>query len=219
MPPRCIQAAQIFREREEVMGHTIERFQFIFLVAGIGFFVLAFVVSGIVTVSAVSHLPYTSLDEIAKDVSPYFAALARQYPEQFNKYYPGGPTSENYREALNVGRNSYIGEACWHCHSQQVRPVANEDVRFGPVSTAAEQRHELMMPQLMGTRRVGPDLSRESGLRSNDWHVAHFYKPQAVVPTSVMPSYPWFFDGQQPNKRGIAIVTYMQWLGSNVKKQ
>ncbi len=184
------------------MEHQIERFQFIFLVAEVGFFVLAFFVSGVVTVNAVSDVPYTSLDEIAKEVSPYFIALARQYPEP-----------------LNVGRNVYIGEACWHCHTQQVRPVANENVRFGPVSTAAEQRHELMMPQLMGTRRVGPDLSRESGFRSNDWHVAHFYNPRSVSPTSVMPSYTWFFDGCKPNKKGLAMITYMQWLGSNVEQQ
>jgi hypothetical protein len=198
---------------------TIEKFQFIFLVAGVGFFVLAFIVSGVVTVQAVSDVPYTTLDEISQDVSPYFTALAQQYPEQFDKYYPGGPTPENYREALNLGRNTYIAEACWHCHSQQVRPVANEDVRFGPVSTYQEQQHELMKPQLMGTRRVGPDLSRESGFRSNDWHVAHFYNPRSVAPTSVMPSYTWFFDGDQPNKKGLAMITYMQWLGSNVEQQ
>ena len=201
------------------MEKIVEKFQFIFLVAGVGFFVLAFFVSGIVTVNAVSDLPYTSLDEISQDVSPYFTALARQYPDQFEKYYPGGPTSENYREALNLGRNVYIGEACWHCHTQQVRPVANEDVRFGPVSTAAEQQNELMMPQLMGTRRVGPDLSRESGFRSNDWHVAHFFNPRAVSPVSVMPRYTWFYDGRVPNKKGLAIITYMQWLGSNVEQQ
>ena len=200
------------------MEKIVEKFQFIFLVAGIGFFVLAFIVSGVVTVNAISDLPYTSLDDISQEVSPYFDALSKQYPEQFERYYPGGPTPANYREALNVGRNSYIGEGCWHCHTQQVRPVANEDIRFGPVSTAAEQQHELMMPQLMGTRRVGPDLSRESGFRSNDWHVAHFYYPPAVVPTSVMPGYPWFFDDKVPNKRGIAIITYMQWLGSNVEQ-
>jgi hypothetical protein len=199
------------------MEKTIEKFQFIFMVAGIGFFVLAFIVSGVVTVNALSDLPYTSLDEISQDVSPYFVALSKQYPGQFEKYYPGGPTPENYRKALNLGRNVYIGEACWHCHSQQVRPVANEDVRFGPVSTAAEQQHELMLPQLMGTRRVGPDLARESGLRSNDWHAAHFYEPRSVSPTSVMPSYKWFYDGLEPNERGIAIITYVQWLGSNVE--
>jgi cytochrome c oxidase cbb3-type subunit 2 len=201
------------------MEKTIEKFQFIFLVAGVGFFVLAFIVSGVVTVQAVSDVPFTTLDEISQDVSPYFIALSQQYPEQFEKYYPGGPTSDNYKEALNLGRNAYISEACWHCHSQQVRPVANEDVRFGSVSTYQEQQNELMKPQLMGTRRVGPDLSRESGFRSNDWHVAHFYNPQSVVPTSVMPRYTWFFDGTQPNKKGLAMITYMQWLGSNVEQQ
>ncbi len=202
------------------MGRTIEKFHFIFLVAGIGFFVFSFIVSGLVTVNAVSGLPYTNIDTIAKNVSPYFVALSNQYPEQFQKYYPGGPTSENYKEALLLARNTYIGEACWHCHSQQVRPVSNESVRFGPVSTAAEQQNELMKPQLMGTRRVGPDLAREgSGFRSNDWHVAHFYNPQAVVPTSVMPRYTWFFDGDKPNKKGLAMIAYMQWLGSNVGKQ
>ncbi|GAB4410069.1 MAG: hypothetical protein Fur0044_03720 [Anaerolineae bacterium] len=200
------------------MEKTIEKFQFIFLVAGIGFFVLAFIVSGVVTVNALSNLPYTTLDEMSQDVGPYFVALSTQYPQQFEKYYPGGPTPENYREALKLARDTYIGEACWHCHSQQVRPVANEDVRFGPVSTAAEQQHELMMPQLMGTRRVGPDLSREGGYRSNDWHVAHFYNPRSVAPTSVMPSYSWFFDGQQPNKKGLAMIAYMQWLGTNVER-
>lgn len=200
------------------MEKTIEKFQFIFLVAGIGFFVLAFVVSGVVTVNALANLPYTTLDQISQDVSPYFVALSKQYPAQFDKYFPGGPTPENYREALMLGRNTYIGEACWHCHSQQVRPVANEDVRFGPVSTAAEQQHELMMPQLMGTRRVGPDLAREGGFRSNDWHVAHFYNPRSVAPTSVMPSYTWFFDGQQPNKKGLAMIAYIQWLGTNVQR-
>jgi hypothetical protein len=200
------------------MEKTIERFHFIFLVAGVGFFALAFVVSGVLTVNALSDLPYQSLDDISQNVSPYFVALSKQYPEQFEKYYPGGPTPENYKAALDLGRDTYIGEACWHCHSQQIRPVANESTRFGPVSTAAEQQHALMLPQLMGTRRVGPDLSREGGLRSNDWHVAHFYNPRYVSPTSVMPSYTWFFDGTAPNQKGIAMIAYIQWLGSNVEK-
>lgn len=200
------------------MEKTIEKFQFVFLVAGIGFFALAFIVSGVVTVNALANLPYQTLDDMSQDVSPYFVALSKQYPEQFDKYYPGGPTPENYKEALKLGRNTYIAEACWHCHSQQVRPVANEDVRFGPVSTAAEQQNELMMPQLMGTRRVGPDLSREGGFRSNDWHAAHFFNPRYVAPTSVMPSYTWFFDGQEPNKKGLAMITYMQWLGSTMER-
>ncbi len=68
---------------------------------------------------------------------------------------------------------------------------------------------------LFGTRRVGPDLSREAARRSNDWHIAHFFKPRAVAPLSVMPEYTWFFDANGvPNRDGMALITYMQWLGS-----
>ena len=74
------------------------------------------------------------------------------------------------------------------------------------------------LPHLFGTRRVGPDLIRESGVHSNDWHVAHFYDPRNVAPYSVMPSYPWFFDeDKRPNERGLALIAYVQWLGSWVQ--
>ena len=139
--------------------------------------------------------------------------LARRYPDQFKKYY-GEPNVESFRKALRLGRDVYIAEACWHCHSQFVRPVSNEDVRFGKVSYSGEYMNELFLPHLFGTRRVGPDLIREAGRHGNDWHVAHFFDPAIVVPTTVMPRYSWFFDGEQPNERGIAIVAYVQWLGS-----
>jgi cytochrome c oxidase cbb3-type subunit 2 len=100
-----------------------------------------------------------------------------------------------------------------------VRPVSKEDLRFGPVSTPAEYQNMMNLPHLFGTRRVGPDLIRESGKHSNDWHVAHFYDPRSVAPYSVMPSYPWFYDEQRrPNARGLALVDYVQWLGSWVSE-
>ena len=69
---------------------------------------------------------------------------------------------------------------------------------------------------MFGTRRVGPDLSREGGRHGNDWHAVHFYRPKDLVPESPMPEYPWLFDGapDKPNKRGLALITYIQWLGS-----
>ena len=69
---------------------------------------------------------------------------------------------------------------------------------------------------MWGTRRVGPDLSREGGRRGNDWHAVHFFDPPSVSPDSPMPKYEWFFDGSpdKPNRRGLAIITYVQWLGS-----
>lgn len=69
---------------------------------------------------------------------------------------------------------------------------------------------------MFGTRRVGPDLTRAGGRRSNDWHAAHFFRPRDTSPLSVMPDFPWFFDGDPgwPNDRGFAIILYVQWLGS-----
>ena len=103
------------------------------------------------------------------------------------------PDGAVHLEALRQGRDAYVAEACWHCHSQYVRPLPEELVRYGPVSTAQEYSHALQLPQLFGTRRVGPDLIREAGRRSDDWHYAHLWKPKATVPESVMPSYRWWF--------------------------
>jgi hypothetical protein len=123
---------------------------------------------------------------------------------------------DKIEEALRLGRQVYIGEGCWHCHSQFIRPVSNESQRWGPVSTPEEYQNELQRPVMFGTRRVGPDLSREGGRRANDWHAVHFFRPKTVSSDSPMPNYPWFFDGapDKPNRRGLALMTYIQWLGS-----
>jgi cbb3-type cytochrome oxidase cytochrome c subunit len=157
----------------------------------------------------------TAEEVVNKRVMAQFRDLAQRYPESFQAAF-GEPTEEACAEALRLGRQVYIGEGCWHCHSQFVRPVSNESRRFGPVSKSEEYDNELQRPVLFGTRRVGPDLSREGGRRGNDWHAVHFHKPQVVSTDSPMPEYPWFFAGSpdKPNRRGIAIMTYVQWLGS-----
>lgn len=195
----------------------IERFSTVFFVAGIIFFLFSFVSSGLVPWLMMKRIPTKSMDDLAKDIPKSFYALEKEYPKEFQTHY-GKASTTSFKEALELGRDIYIAEGCWHCHSQMVRPVSNEGLRFGRVSFAAEYNNVLQMPQLMGTRRVGPDLIREAGLRSNDWHMSHFYNPTDVVPLSVMPSFPWFFTkDKRPNKKGLAIVTYMQWLGSWVK--
>jgi len=192
----------------------IERFSTVFLVGGLAFFVFSFIASGLIPWLMMKKLPTQSLDDLSKNVPASFTKLAADYPDEFKIYY-GTPNSESYKKALSLGRDIYIAEACWHCHSQQVRPISNESSRWGKVSTADEYQNVLQMPQMMGTRRVGPDLFRESGRHPNDWHMAHFYKPTSVVPTSVMPEFTWFFDkAKKPNEKGLAIVTYMNWLGS-----
>ncbi|TDQ77552.1 cytochrome c oxidase cbb3-type subunit 2 [Dongia mobilis] len=85
------------------------------------------------------------------------------------------------------GRNIYIREGCYLCHSQQVRPFRDEIERYGPYSLAAESIYD--HPFQWGSKRTGPDLARVGGKYSNDWHVAHMINPRAVVPESIMPSY------------------------------
>jgi len=201
----------------------MERFSTVFLVAGVVFFGFSVWVMAWLPITSLQGIPHTSLDVISEKVSPEFAQLAEMFPDSFEKYYPAGVTPASFEQALRRGRDTYIAEACWHCHSQFIRPVSNEAIRFGPVSQAGEYQNDLEFPHLFGTRRVGPDLIRENGVHTNDWHVAHFWNPQDVVPTSVMPRYPWFFDNANDpenatlNERGIAIITYVQWLGSWVK--
>lgn len=185
-------------------------------IGGIGFFVLAFVSNAVVPILMYRKLPEQSVAELPTANLMYqFEDLSRRFPEPFQQYY-GEPTKEKCAEALELGRKIYVGEGCWHCHSQFIRPVSNESRRWGAVSHTKEYQNELQRPVLFGTRRVGPDLCREGGRRSNDWHAVHFHKPSLLSARSPMPEYPWFFDGapNKPNKRGLAIITYVQWLGS-----
>jgi cytochrome c oxidase cbb3-type subunit 2 len=86
-----------------------------------------------------------------------------------------------------MGRNIYIREGCYTCHSQQVRPFKDEVERYGHYSLAAESIYD--RPFQWGSKRTGPDLARVGGKYSNDWHVAHLVDPRAVVPESIMPGY------------------------------
>jgi len=194
----------------------LERFSFIFLVAGLMFFALAFVVSGWFPMLTVQDLEVRTLEQLAQQPPLEFALLREEYGEAFEKAFGGMSETEAFAEALRVGHKTYVGEACWHCHSQQVRPWGNDEARYGRKSYPEEYHNELNMPPLWGTRRIGPDLIRLGGRQSNDWHVAHFYNPPDVNVLSVMPSYPWFFedDGKTPNKKGLSIIAYVQWLGS-----
>jgi cytochrome c oxidase cbb3-type subunit 2 len=88
-----------------------------------------------------------------------------------------------------AGRNIYIREGCYLCHSQQVRPFKDEVERYGHYSLAAESMYD--HPFQWGSKRTGPDLARVGGKYSNDWHVAHLIDPRALVPESVMPAYPF----------------------------
>lgn len=86
-----------------------------------------------------------------------------------------------------AGRNIYIREGCYLCHSQMIRPFRDEVERYGHYSLAAESMYD--HPFQWGSKRTGPDLARVGQRYSNDWHVQHLIEPRSVVPESIMPSY------------------------------
>lgn len=195
----------------------MERFLTLVLIAGLGCFVVAFLLSMVfpwMTLDSYHGMQFQTIADLARTPSASFRELAKSHPEAFRRAY-GEVSSQSYAEALQRGRDLYVGQACWHCHSQYVRVVSNEEQRWGPPSTAQEYQNALNQPHLWGTRRVGPDLARESGKHTNDWHVAHLIQPKNVVPTSVMPAYPYYFEEDgTPKRDGFALITYLQWLGS-----
>ena len=88
-----------------------------------------------------------------------------------------------------VGRDIYVREGCYNCHSQMIRPFRAEALRYGPYSVAGEFVYD--RPHQWGSKRTGPDLARVGGRYSDDWHRAHLNNPRDVVPESNMPAYPW----------------------------
>ena len=111
------------------------------------------------------------------------------------------------------GRQIYAREGCGYCHTQQIRFLEEDIRRFGAPNLAWELQFD--SPHLWGTRRIGPDLSREAGVRSSDWHYAHLFAPRALVADSVMPSYAALFDGAPTRPRQAArdLVAYLETLG------
>jgi cytochrome c oxidase cbb3-type subunit 2 len=94
-----------------------------------------------------------------------------------------------YEPLRLVGRDVYIREGCYNCHSQMVRPFRAETLRYGHYSVAGEFVYD--HPFQWGSKRTGPDLARVGGRYSDEWHRIHFNNPRDVVPESNMPAYPW----------------------------
>jgi cbb3-type cytochrome oxidase cytochrome c subunit len=113
------------------------------------------------------------------------------------------------------GRAIYGREGCAYCHTQQIRYVQADVTRFGAAVLAWETIFDY--PQLWGTRRIGPDLSREGPVRSADWQLSHLFAPRSVVADSVMPAFPWLFDGapDRPRQEGEDLLAYLETLGRN----
>ncbi len=88
-----------------------------------------------------------------------------------------------------AGRDIYVREGCYNCHSQMVRPMLAETLRYGPYSRAGEFVYD--HPFQWGSKRTGPDLHRVGGKYSDEWHRLHMHNPRDLVPESNMPAYPW----------------------------
>ncbi|MBI3706171.1 MAG: cbb3-type cytochrome c oxidase subunit II [Proteobacteria bacterium] len=105
----------------------------------------------------------------------------------------------DYTPIERRGRETYIREGCWYCHSQYIRPVTGETRRWGPVTQAGEYAYDL--PHLFSTRRIGPDLSRIGLQYSDEWHLAHFWDPRMIAPDSIMPRFARLFDSPSEKVR------------------
>ena len=158
------------------------------------------------------------------------------------------PGVEPYAPLALAGRDIYIREGCYGCHSQMIRPFRAETERYGHYSLAGESVYD--RPFQFGSKRTGPDLARVGGLYSDEWHRLHLRNPRIVVPESNMPAYPWLeknsLDARAVEKRMLAlralghpysdediagvsgalegktemdaVITYLQGLGTNLAR-
>ncbi|MCB6184729.1 cytochrome-c oxidase, cbb3-type subunit II [Leeia sp. TBRC 13508] len=119
-----------------------------------------------------------------------FAGLVEILPQAFQKATTQPVKGLKPYTALQLaGRDIYIREGCYNCHSQMIRPFRSETERYGHYSVAGESVWD--HPFQWGSKRTGPDLARVGGRYSDDWHRAHLNQPRDVVPESNMPAFPW----------------------------
>jgi cytochrome c oxidase cbb3-type subunit 2 len=177
-----------------------------------------------------------------------FGGLVQIVPLYFQGVSTNAAPGVTPYEALRLaGREVYIREGCYNCHSQMIRPFRSETERYGAYSLAGESVYD--HPFQFGSKRTGPDLARVGGRYSDEWHRVHFMNPRDVVPESNMPGYPWLatnkVDGATIEKKmrtlkvlghpyseeelaGAAaavegkteleaLIAYLQGLGTNVK--
>jgi cytochrome c oxidase cbb3-type subunit 2 len=123
-------------------------------------------------------------------ISVAFGGLVEIVPLFFQKSTTEPVTGVKPYTALQLaGRDVYIREGCYNCHSQMIRPFRAETLRYGHYSVAGESVYD--HPFQWGSKRTGPDLARVGGKYSDEWHRVHLNNPRDVVPESNMPEYPW----------------------------
>src|SRR5690349_3202135 len=110
-----------------------------------------------------------------------------------------------------AGRDVYVREGCFNCHSQMIRPFRAETERYGHYSVAGESVYD--HPFQWGSKRTGPDLARVGGKYSDQWHAEHMTNPRALVPESIMPGYPWLGDTKLDTEDIIARLKTLRLVG------
>jgi cytochrome c oxidase cbb3-type subunit I/II len=148
------------------------------LIAGFGFFLLAVFTQGL--------LPFLEPQSRTSKVTTVVRTDLGEL-----KWMESQAT--DYTELEDLGRQVYMANGCWYCHSQFVRPVTGETRRWGPVSQAGEYAFD--RPHLFSTRRIGPDLTRVGLKFGDEWHRAHFWNPRMLSPDSNMPRFAALFEG------------------------
>ena len=118
---------------------------------------------------------------------------------------------EPYSALALSGRDVYVREGCYTCHSQMIRPFRAETERYGHYSLAGEFVYD--RPFQWGSKRTGPDLARVGGRYSDDWHRVHLINPRHVVPESNMPAYPWLREAEVDGNQIQANMQALQLLG------
>ncbi len=145
-------------------------------------------------------------------VAVSFGGLAEIVPLMFQaetvKPLPG---VKPYPALELAGRDVYVREGCYNCHSQMIRTLRFETERYGHYSLAGESVYD--RPFQWGSKRTGPDLARVGGRYSDEWHRVHLVNPRDVVPESNMPSYPWLAGAQVDGARLQAHMRALQRLG------
>ena len=121
------------------------------------------------------------------------------------------PGVEPYPPLQLLGRDIYIREGCYNCHSQMVRPFRAETERYGNYSLAGESVYD--RPFQFGSKRTGPDLARVGGRYPDEWHRVHLLNPRDLVPESNMPAYPWLEDAMLDPQAATRKIATLRTLG------
>ncbi|MEN8170652.1 MAG: cytochrome-c oxidase, cbb3-type subunit II [Pseudomonadota bacterium] len=152
-------------------------------------FLMIFLLAILVAIpGAVEIIPLFYLDETMEHNQHPEIVWERQAGQTLADW-KAGDGVRPYTALELAGREIYIREGCYLCHSQMIRPFRDEKERYGHYSLASESMYD--HPFQWGSKRTGPDLARVGGKYSDDWHKRHMIAPRSVVPESVMPNYPW----------------------------